>query len=136
MLKVEAKATSQLVDFPIISSWYIEHSFAVCVSYNLQKKHMYILNNFLYDIHAFRTHHSFCCSYVIARRGLDTAREMESPPFSPISLMVSSKANDANAVDDIQNKKLQKTLVLSNFPSISVLHQRQPQWWMKKIELL
>ncbi|XP_014505196.1 65-kDa microtubule-associated protein 3 [Vigna radiata var. radiata] len=71
-----------------------------------------------------------------ARRGLDTAREMESPPFSPISLMVSSKANDANAVDDIQNKKLQKTLVLSNFPSISVLHQRQPQWWMKKIELL
>ena len=87
-------------------------------------------------IHAFRTHHSFCCSYVIARKGLDTAgvpmkkfstgaesvRIMESPstrqPFSPISLMV-SLAKDANAVDDIQNKKLQKTLVVSNFPSIT-----------------
>ncbi|XP_017438957.1 LOW QUALITY PROTEIN: 65-kDa microtubule-associated protein 3 [Vigna angularis] len=72
-----------------------------------------------------------------ARRGLDTAgvpmkkfstgavsvREMESPstrqPFSPISLTVSSKANDANAVDDIQNKKLPNTLVVSNFPSIT-----------------
>ncbi|KAK7314898.1 hypothetical protein VNO77_33428 [Canavalia gladiata] len=71
------------------------------------------------------------------RRGLDIAgvpmkkysigagnvRDIESPlkrqPFSPISLTVSSKANVANAADElnIQNEKLQKILTLNNFPS-------------------
>lgn len=75
----------------------------------------------------------FCFSHVIARRGLDIAGvplrkystgagsvlDMVSPltrqPFSPISLTLSSKANVANAANDTQNEKLQKTLVVRQF---------------------
>lgn len=41
MLMVEVKATSQLVDFPIISYWYNLAFFSlVCVSHNLHKQHI------------------------------------------------------------------------------------------------
>ncbi|TKY45050.1 65-kDa microtubule-associated protein 3 [Spatholobus suberectus] len=67
-----------------------------------------------------------------ARRGLDIAGvpmkkysigagvPLTRQPFSPISLTVSSKANVEVAADDLntQNVKLQKTLAVSNFPSI------------------
>ncbi|KAL2334498.1 hypothetical protein Fmac_015711 [Flemingia macrophylla] len=71
--------------------------------------------------------------------GAGSVLDMESPstgqPLSPISLTVSSKANLVNTVEELntQTEKLQKTLLLPicNLP----LPQRQPQWWMERIDL-
>ncbi|KAG4952589.1 hypothetical protein JHK85_046456 [Glycine max] len=49
----------------------------------------------------------------------DVVSPLTRQPFCPISSTVSSKANVAFAANDTHNEKLQKTLVVSNFPSIT-----------------
>jgi len=51
---MEAKATSQLVDFPIIFSWYVKHSFDFLM-------HLKVATHFVFLM------------FIIARRGLDIA---------------------------------------------------------------
>ncbi|KHN27850.1 65-kDa microtubule-associated protein 3 [Glycine soja] len=80
-----------------------------------------------------------------ARRGLDIAGvplrkystgagsvlDMVSPltrqPFSPISLTLSSKANVANAANDTQNEKLQKTLTTSKTTTVANEENKTPK---------
>ena len=65
----------------------------------------------------------FCFSHVIARRGLDIAgvplRKYSTGAGSVLDMVspltLSSKANVANAANDTQNEKLQKTLVVRQF---------------------
>lgn len=100
--------------------WFI-HMFLFLVTF----MHLELLTLFLFFLWDIARRGEYCwCSYEkILYRCWKCVPDVVSPltrqPFCPISSTVSSKANVAFAANDTHNEKLQKTLVVSNFPSIT-----------------